>query len=94
MIMKAKIFKKYVDALLEADLPNLKTIRIGTKALAYWPYKFLSDDDADKTLETFEEITNNGIHLAIMSHFNHHIELKTGAVKTAIKKNSRNWCSN
>ena len=86
MIMKAKIFKKYIDALLDASPPNLKTIRIGTKALAYWPYKFLSDDDADQTLETFKEITNNGIHLAIMSHFNHHVELKTGAVKAAIKK--------
>ena len=43
MIMKAKIFSKYVDALIDAKLPNLKTIRIGTKALAYWPYKFLTD---------------------------------------------------
>ena len=86
MIMKAKMFRNYANALIEADLPNLKTIRIGTKMLAYWPYKVLSDDDAQETLETFQEITNNGIHLAIMSHFNHHVELKTGAVKTAIKK--------
>ena len=86
MIMKAKMFRNYIDALIQADLPNLKTIRIGTKMLAYWPYKVLSDDDAEQTLDNFREITNNGIHLAIMSHFNHHIELKTGAVKAAIKK--------
>ena len=86
MIMKAKMFRNYANALIDADLPNLKTIRIGTKMLAYWPYKVLSDDDAQETLETFQEITNNGIHLAIMSHFNHHVELKTGAVKSAIKK--------
>jgi len=86
MIMKAKMFSTYIDALLEADLPNLKTIRIGTKALAYWPYKFLTDDDADETLATFEEVTNKGLHLAIMAHFNHHIELLTGAVKVAIKR--------
>ena len=43
MIMKAKIFAKYVDTLIDANLPNFKTIRIGTKALAYWPYKFLTD---------------------------------------------------
>jgi L-lysine 2,3-aminomutase len=46
MIMKAKIFSKYVDALIDAKLPNLKTIRIGTKSLAYWPYKFLTDSDS------------------------------------------------
>ena len=85
MIMKAKIFSTYIDALLEADLPNLKTIRIGTKALSYWPYKFLTDDDAKQTLELFEKITNKGIHLAIMAHFNHLVELSTGSVKQAIK---------
>jgi len=86
MIMKAKIFSTYIDVLLEADLPNLNTIRIGTKALSYWPYKFLTDDDADQTLDMFERITNKGIHLAIMAHFNHLIELKTGSVKAAIKR--------
>ncbi|MCH8973044.1 MAG: lysine 2,3-aminomutase [Thaumarchaeota archaeon] len=86
MIMKAKMFRTYIDTLLEADLPNLKTIRIGTKVLAYWPYKFLTDDDADETLATFEEVTNKGLHLAFMAHFNHHKELSTGAVKAAIKR--------
>ena len=46
MIMKASLFATYIDKLLDADLPNLKTIRIGTKALSYWPYKFTSDSDA------------------------------------------------
>jgi KamA family protein len=85
MIMKAKIFSSYVDTLLEADLSNLKTIRIGTKALSYWPYKFLTDDDAKQSLEIFERITNKGIHVAIMAHFNHLVELSTGSVKEAIK---------
>ena len=86
MIMKAKMFSTYIDALLEADLPNLKTIRIGTKALSYWPYKFLTDDDdAKQSLEIFERITNKGIHVAIMAHFNHLVELSTGSVKEAIK---------
>ena len=86
MIMKAKIFSMYIDALLEADIPNLKTIRIGTKALSYWPYKFLSDDDAKQTLEIFEKINNKGVHIAIMAHFNHLVELSTGSVKAAIKE--------
>ena len=85
MIMKAKIFSTYIDPLLEADLPNLKTIRIGTKALSYWPYKFLTDDDAKQSLEIFERIANQGTHVAIMAHFNHLVELSTGSVKEAIK---------
>ena len=86
MIMKAKLFKTYINTLLEADIPNLKTIRIGTKALAYWPYKFLTDDDAEQTLGTFEKVTNKGLHLAIMAHYNHHIELSTDANTVAIKR--------
>ena len=85
MIMKARMFAAYVDALLAADLPNLKTIRIGTKALSYWPYKFLTDADADEMLDVFRRITDNGTHLAIMAHFNHLTELSTGSVREAIR---------
>lgn len=85
MIMKNKIFTNYIDVLLDADLPNLQTIRIGTKALAYWPYKFLTDDDAEDTLNTFRRVTDKGINLAIMAHFNHPVEMSTDAVKEAIK---------
>ena len=86
MIMKASLIAAYIDKLLDADLPNLKTIRIGTKALSYWPYKVLTDKDADETLDTFRRIVSKGKHLAIMAHFNHLVELKTGSVKQAIKK--------
>lgn len=86
MIMKARIFSKYVDALIDAKLPNLKTIRIGTKALSYWPYKFLTDSDSEEMLAIFEKIVQNNIHLAIMAHFNHPEELSTSSVKEAIKR--------
>jgi len=86
MIMKTKIFSTYIDSLLDADLPNLKTIRIGTKALAYWPYKFLSDDDSEETLKLFERVVQKGLHLAFMAHFNHPVELSTDAVKKAIHR--------
>ena len=85
MIMKSSMFATYIDTLLEANLPNLKTIRIGTKALAYWPYKFISDKDADEMLTIFEKITKKGLHLAIMAHFNHLVEHSTDALKVAIK---------
>lgn len=86
MIMKNKIFTTYIDSLLDADIPNLQTIRIGTKALGYWPNKFLTDDDADDTIRTFEKIVKKGKNLAIMAHFNHPVELSTQAVQKAIAR--------
>ncbi|HRG00523.1 MAG TPA: lysine 2,3-aminomutase [Bacteroidia bacterium] len=86
MIMKAKVFATYIEALLYADIPNLQTIRIGTKALAYWPYKFTSDDDTEELLCLFESIIKKGINLSFMAHFSHPIELETETVKLAIKK--------
>ena len=86
MIMKASMFSVYTDALLDAKLPSLKTIRIGTKAISYWPYKFLTDSDADETLRNFEKIVKSGTHLAIMAHFNHLTELSTDPIKEAIKR--------
>jgi len=86
MIMKAKIFSKYIETLVDAKLPNLKTIRIGTKALSYWPYKFLTDEDSELMLDVFRKVTKRGLHLAIMAHFNHLIELSTNSVKRAIQE--------
>jgi L-lysine 2,3-aminomutase len=84
--MKSKILSEYINALLDAELPNLKTIRIGSKALSYWPYRFLTDDDADDVLNLFRNVTKKGIHLAFMAHFNHSVELSTRAVKEAIHR--------
>lgn len=86
MIMKARIFASYIEPLLEAKPENLQTIRIGTKALGYWPYKFVSDEDADELLNLFERIVKSGINLTIMAHFSHPIELDTQIVKTAIAR--------
>lgn len=86
LIMKTKILAEYINALLDADLPNLKTIRIGSKALGYWPYRFLTDDDADDLLQLFTNVGKQGIHLAYMAHFNHPVELSTKSVKEAIHR--------
>lgn len=85
LIMKTKILATYIDALLEANLSNLKTIRIGTKALSYWPYRFTSDADAEALLALFTKVAQKNKHLAFMAHFNHPRELRTDAVREAIK---------
>lgn len=86
MIMSAKLFEGYIDALLAADLPHLQTIRIGTKSLSYWPYKFTSDKDADRFLNIFEKVAKAGKHPALMGHFSHYRELETPGVQEAIRR--------
>jgi len=87
MTMSYKVFKKYIDPLIsEHNKTNIQTIRIGTKALSYWPYKFISDEDADDFLRLFEMITSKGINLALMAHFTHPRELETEAVKYSIQR--------
>jgi KamA family protein len=85
MIMTAKNLGAYLDPLIAARLPNLKRIRIGTKALAYWPYKFLTDRDSSEMLALLRRVSDSGMHLAFMAHFNHHHELLTEAVREATR---------
>lgn len=85
-IMKTKIFEYYFNELLDANIPHLKTIRIGTKALSYWPYRFTTDNDADELLRLFEKTIKNGVHVSIMAHFNHYRALETEVVQEAISR--------
>ncbi len=84
MVMKADVLEKYFQAILDADLPQLKTIRIGSKTLSFWPYRYLTDPDAGKVLDLFRKINDRGIHLAFMAHINHPKELSTNAVHEAV----------
>ncbi|OQX97341.1 MAG: lysine 2,3-aminomutase [Bacteroidetes bacterium 4572_128] len=85
MIMNAKILGKYINTILDAKIENLKTIRIGTKSLAFWPYRYLTDKDSNEILKIFQRINDAGLNLSIMAHFNHYRELETEPVKNAIK---------
>lgn len=86
MVMKASVLDTYISRLLEADLAHLQTIRIGSKSLAFWPYRYLSDPDAEEVLQIFKKVSDSGKSLAFMAHFNHPRELETEAVQKAIKK--------
>lgn len=86
MIMSFKVFKQYIEPFIDpANKTNIQTIRIGTKVLGFWPYKFLTDKDAQDFLDLFKRIVDSGINLSFMAHFNHLNELKTPAVRKAIK---------
>ena len=79
LIMKTKTLRSYIEPLLADDAEHgLRTIRIGSKAIAYWPHRFVFDDDAEDLLDLFREVVDSGLQLALMAHFNHPAELRTG----------------
>lgn len=85
MVMKASNLISYIEPLLTEDCSNVQTIRVGTKALAFWPYKFINEDNTEDLLDLFSEVNRKGRNLAIMAHFCHPNELATDEVKIAIE---------
>lgn len=83
---RANIMSAYIEPLLTKDYAHIQNIRIGSKTLAYWPYRFLTDKDADDMLRLFEKVKKAGKHLAFQGHFNHPVELSTDAVKQAVER--------
>ena len=86
MIMKARHLQQYLEPLLQPEFDHIQSIRIGTKSLAYWPQRFVTDDDADDVLRLFERVAEQGKHLALMSHFSHPRELSTPIAQDCIRR--------
>lgn len=86
MIMSAKKLEAYILPLLSPEFEHIQNIRIGTKSLSYWPYRYISDKDSEKILHLFESVVAAGKHLSMMAHFNHPVELSTSAVTEAVKR--------
>ncbi len=86
MIMGEPVLRRYLEPLLDPSLEHLESIRIGTKSLAYWPQRFVTDPDATATLRLFEEVRAAGRTLAFMAHFSHPRELEPPVVGEAVRQ--------
>ncbi|MBD3620092.1 MAG: lysine 2,3-aminomutase [Chromatiales bacterium] len=86
MVMKTKNLKQYLEPLLEEDLGHVQTVRIGTKALTFWPYRFVTDPDAEELLDLLARLVQSGKHVALMAHFNHWREMDTDICREAIRR--------
>lgn len=86
MIMSAAVFSQYVLPLLRPRLEHVQTIRIGSKSLAYWPQRFVTDRDADDLLRLIEQCVAHGKHVSFMAHFTHPRELSTDMAREAIRR--------
>jgi len=88
MFMKTRLLKAYLQPFTDpAHLPHVKNLRVGTRALSFWPQRFTTDDDADELMQLLKDVQyKGGRHIAIMAHLSHKRELSTDKVKAAIRR--------
>lgn len=86
MVMKTKHLRAYLDPLLRPEFEHIQTVRLGTKALSFWPYRFLCGPESDELMRLFERFADHGKHIALMAHFNHWQELDSKAAQAAVER--------
>ena len=86
MTMNTRSLAEFIEPLLAPELAHIQNIRIGTKSVAYWPQRFVTDRDADDLLRLFERVVASGKNMAIMGHYNHAVELRSAIAQRAVKR--------
>ncbi|MEX1362559.1 MAG: lysine 2,3-aminomutase [Nannocystaceae bacterium] len=86
LVMRTRALRRYVEPLLVDSLSHVQDIRLGTKSVAYWPQRYVTDPDADDLLRLFEQVVASGRHLAVMGHYNHPVELQTPMAQEAVRR--------
>lgn len=86
LIMNTRSLAGYIEPLLVPELAHIQNIRIGTKSVAYWPQRFVTDPDADDLLRLFEKVVGAGKNLALMGHYNHPAELRPVIAQQAARR--------
>ncbi|MZF84745.1 lysine 2,3-aminomutase [Streptomyces sp. SID5643] len=84
MVMSTERLRGHLEPLL--GIPSVNTLRIGTKSLAYWPQRFVSDADSEALLRLFEQVAAAGKQVAVMAHFTHPRELRSTVVTEALRR--------
>ncbi len=83
MVMSAGALARHLEPLLHPRFGHVRNIRIGTKTVAYWPQRFVSDGDSDELMRLFEKVAASGRHLSVMGHYCHPVELSTATARQA-----------
>lgn len=86
MVMSTRRLALHLTPLLHPEFTHVRSIRIGTKALSFWPQRFVTDRDADTLMRLLERLVRAGKHVAIMAHYNHWRELDTAIAHRAIAR--------
>ncbi|MFB9836089.1 lysine 2,3-aminomutase [Actinoallomurus acaciae] len=84
LALGAPALRRLVEPLLA--LEQLESVQIDSSALACWPYRLLTDPDADDTLRLFEQVTASGRALTLMAAFSHPRQLCPAPVAGAVDR--------
>ncbi|WP_316214635.1 lysine 2,3-aminomutase [Bradyrhizobium sp. SZCCHNR2035] len=85
--LKARRLRFFLEPIVELpSLEHVTNIRFGTKALSFWPHRFVDDGDSEELLQMIAWLVARGKHVSIMAHFNHWMELETPVVALAIAR--------
>lgn len=86
LVMGAERLEALLLPLLGNEFEHVKHLRLGTKALSFWPRRFVTDPDAERLLALFARLVSAGKHLALMMHVDHPRELEHPLTLEAIRR--------
>lgn len=86
MVMRTQKLANYLEELVKPEYDHIRTIRIGTKSLTFWPYRYVTDNDAQELLDLLAKLVKAGKHVSIMAHINHIQELRMDVTRDAIAR--------
>jgi KamA family protein len=84
LVMRTQLLRFYCEPLLAGRCPHIRSVRFGTKALAFWPYRFTTGQDADALAALLSELMTARRNVAIMAHMSHPRELETEEARAAV----------
>ena len=84
LTMQAEMLKVFVEPLLHVE--NVHSICFTTKALGWWPYRFLTDEDSEVLLNLLQTVQSCGKHASILAHLSHPRELTTKPFLSAVRR--------
>jgi KamA family protein len=86
LLMSTRVLRGWIEPLLSERFAHIRNVRIGTKALAYWPFRVTDGPDADDLLALLAEIAASGRNAALMLHVSHPRELEPEPARKAVRR--------
>lgn len=86
LVMPTDALAECIEPLLAPELAHVRSIRINTRSVAWWPHRFVTADDAGELLRLFERVVASGKRLAVMGHYSHPVELRNEVAQQAVRR--------
>ncbi len=86
LVMRTELIEQYLRPLLRPEHDAVQTVRIGTKAVSFWPHRLLAGREADDLIRLLSALVDAGKHVALMLHLSHPAELDTDAARAALRR--------